>query len=643
MTPITPESLWSLPRVGNPLALGGGRILVPVTTYEDGSTTTLWRIDLDTGERRRFASGKISKPCLAGDGSAVAYLKQTSSDHAQVHVQPVDGGEGREAVELPLGAVGVRWLPDGRLIALATLWRDHPTLEATADHEPDPEFQVRATENAVYQYWDTWLDHVYHPVIIDPDTGELTDLTPGATRFWTWPSTGDPGRDIDGSPDGKLIAFAADDSAAPHRELSWSLFLIRADGSDLRRLDPGDEGHSRRPRFTPDGDALVYGYQPEPDFYASPTRLIRHDLATGDTTQLAEGWELSPADWTFSPDGHLYFTAEDRGRNPLWRLDPAASEPIRLTEHGWVAEPSISPQGEVFTAASSLTAPPEVHRILDRDGKPATEAVTDFTAGVMRALDMGSVRELTISGADDDDVQVWLVDPPGAHSGEPLPLVHLIHGGPHGVFGDTWHWRWNAQVVAGAGYRVAMVNFHGSTGWGDSFTRSIHGAWGDLPYRDIEAATDHLVEAGLADESRMAVTGGSYGGYLTAWITAQTDRYACAIAHAAVTNLGGMYASDVTYGRARSYGAEIWDDREAVERWSPSAHAAGYSTPTLVVHGHRDARVPVTQGLELYGVLIAKGINTRLVSFPTENHWILDRAHSIRWYREFLDWLERWL
>jgi len=221
--------------------------------------------------------------------------------------------------------------------------------------------------------------------------------------------------------------------------------------------------------------------------------------------------------------------------------------------------------------------------------------------------------------------------------------VHLVHGGPHGVFGDQWHWRWSAQAFAARGYLVAMVNFHGSTSWGQDFATSIHGEWGLKPTDDILAATDQLIERGFIDPDRMAISGGSYGGYLTAWLTTQTDRFVCAIAHAAVTNLGGMYASDFTQGRPRAYGAEYFDDRQRVERWSPSAHAAGYSTPTLVIHGEQDYRVPVTQGLELYGVLKAKGVEARLVYYPDENHWILKPRNSIHWYGEVLGWLERYL
>jgi dipeptidyl aminopeptidase/acylaminoacyl peptidase len=256
---------------------------------------------------------------------------------------------------------------------------------------------------------------------------------------------------------------------------------------------------------------------------------------------------------------------------------------------------------------------------------------------------LGKVDDLSFSGADGDPVQMFLVYPPLFDAAGRWPLVQLIHGGPHGIFGDAWHWRWNVHCFAAPGQIVALVNFHGSSSFGQAFTASIEGTWGDQPYRDIEAATDHLIGLGFIDEAHMAVAGGSYGGYLAAYITAQTDRYACAVAHAAVTNLAGMYASDLTEGRRRAFGAEIWEDRAKVERFSPSTHAAGYGTPTLIIHGERDYRVPLTQGLELYGVLTAKGISARLVYYPEENHWILSPQSSLHWYGEVLGWLNLYL
>lgn len=647
MSLLTAETLWTLPRVGAPHALADGRLLVPVTTYDDETdepSTVLWRVDPESGKGTVLASGELSSFDVAPDGSATVYLKKVG-DHRQIHVQALDGGEGRQVGDLPLGAVGVKWTPTSTLIALAAVLIDHPTLEESAAHDPDERLRARVTENAIYRYWDMWLDHAYHPVVVDPATGHVTDLTPGATRFWTFPNTDTPIDEIDVSPDGSLVAFTADDSDPPHLRTSWSLFLMNMDGTGVRRLDGDQEGNSHRPRFTTSGAGIVYGYQTQPDFYADRVQLIRYDLASGTQVPLAEGWDRSPQEWTFDGDGRLLFTAEDRGTCRLWRISSVAGEVEPLTAGGWVTNPTVSPDGTVHALAQSLSQPPEVHRVgaPDEDGIHRLDVVTSFTAETMSDIELGNVRELEIQGADDDPVQVWVVDPPGAHPDEPASLVHVVHGGPHGVFGDTWHWRWNAQVMAAAGHRVAHVNFHGSTGWGNDFAASIHGAWGDLPYRDVEAATDHLIGLGLVDESRMAVLGGSYGGYLVAWIVSQTDRYAAAVAHAAVTNLAGMYASDVTRGLALSFGGEPWTSRAAVDRWSPSSFADGYSTPTLVIHGHRDERVPLTQGLELYGMLVAKGVPTRLVTYPDQNHWILTRTNSIHWYGEVLSWLERWL
>ena len=215
---------------------------------------------------------------------------------------------------------------------------------------------------------------------------------------------------------------------------------------------------------------------------------------------------------------------------------------------------------------------------------------------------------------------MFLVHPPDASPrhgrAEPPPLLHLIHGGPHGAFTDGWQWRWHAQSFAARGYLVAMVNFHGSTSFGADFTSSIQGAWGDKPYRDIEAATDLLVGRGLVDETRMAVAGGSYGGYLVAFITGQTSRYPAPSPTPPSPISAACMPRTSLAGRALAYGAEIFEDRARVERYSPSSHAAGYDTPTLVIHGERDYRVPLTQGLELYGVLKAKEVPARLVVLP---------------------------
>ncbi len=642
---MTPPLLWSLPRVGAPAIAADGSLLVTVTTYDldaNKGRGQVWRIRPGESPRAVTAAPlNASKPAPAPAGSGFAFVAPLDDGPGQLWLSERDDIEPRPLTELPLGVVGCKWHPSGTgLVVLANLFKGHLTVEATkeeAERRQDAKVAVHSTEDAIYRHWDTWLDtgevpHLFH---LDLTGGSLEDLTPDSTRWWAFPSTDDPLADFDIAPDGSRIAFVADSSLPPHRQLRRALFLIA--GKEVRDITPAGVAQAHRPRFNRDGTELLFGYQVIADYYADRVRLGQIDLKTGVHRRLTEGWDRSAADWEFDHRGDIVFVAEDRGKQHLYRL-AGIDQPELEAAGGTLASPAVAPDGTTYLLHHSLTSPPEVVR-LAKGGR--LKPVSSFATDLLGDMEWGEVEDHSISGADGDPVQFFLIKPPGERVHP--PLVHLIHGGPHGIFGDGWQWRWNAQSFAAAGYLVAMVNFHGSTSFGQDYAMSIHGAWGDKPYRDIEAVTNHLVGLGLADEQRMAVAGGSYGGYLTSFITGQTSRYACAVAHAAVTNLAGMYASDVTSGRARAYGAEIWEDRAAVERYSPSSHASGYATPTLVVVGERDYRVPSSQGLELYGVLKAKGVPARLLYYPLEGHWVLNPQASLHWYDEVLSWLHRHL
>ncbi|HUO46791.1 MAG TPA: S9 family peptidase [Acidimicrobiia bacterium] len=639
---ITPLDLWKLPRVGSPVIVPDGSVLVTVTTYdleENKGRGQVWRlIEGQAPQPVTDPSLRASKPAVAPDGR-IAFVAPIDDGPAQLWLTEGDGGQARPLTELPLGVLGCKWLPGGQgLIVLASLLKGHLTIEETAaelERRKSAKFTAHATEDAVYRYWDTWLvtGEVPHLFRLDITNVTLTDLIPTSTRWWAFPNTDDPIADFDVSPDGSLIAFVADSSQPPHRQLRRSLFVVGFDGQEPREITPDGVAHARRPRFNRDGTQLLFGYQELPDYYADRSRLALINLAAGSHHLLTEGWDRSAEEWEFDGRGEIVFVAEDLGRQHLFRLGAGWEEPELLARGGTLSSPAVGPDGTVYLVHHSLTAAPEIVQLAEAG---QLTPVTSFTTD-LKDISWGEVEDHTIPGADDEPVQFFLIRPPKGNS-KP-PLLHFIHGGPHGIFGDAWQWRWHAQTFAAAGYLVAMVNFHGSTSFGQDYAMSIHGGWGDKPYRDIEAVTDHLIGQGLIDEKRMAVAGGSYGGYLTAFIIGQTDRYACAVAHAPVTNLAAMYASDVTTGRQRAYGAEIWEDRARVDRYSPSSHSAGYQTPTLVIVGERDFRVPATQGLELYGVLKAKGVPARLLYFPGENHWILNPQASIYWYDQVLSWL----
>jgi dipeptidyl aminopeptidase/acylaminoacyl peptidase len=314
--------------------------------------------------------------------------------------------------------------------------------------------------------------------------------------------------------------------------------------------------------------------------------------------------------------------------------------PELLVRGGVATGLAAARDGAAWFTHQDLSHPAELHRLAP--GGPMTR-LTRFNDARLAGLEFGKVEDRTFTGAGGATVQMYLIYPPGFDPAKKYPLVHAIHGGPHGIFGDQFHPRWNAHLFAAPGYVVAMVNFHGSTSWGQEFAASIVGDHPTKPFADIMAATDVLLGLGFIDASRMACIGGSYGGYMVTWIAGHTDRFCCYVNHAGVYDIHAEYASDVSQGRARAYGGEPWDGLETIDKSSPARFAAGFNDPMLVIHGDNDYRVPATQGLEVFGVLKAKGVPARLVSYPDENHWVLSPRNSRHWYGEVHAWLARFL
>ena len=653
---LTAEDLWNLKRVGAPVpSPDGTRIAVPVTAYDLGENrghARIWIVPLDGGEPRPLTAedAGASEPSFSPDGRRLAFVRSRGEEKPQIHVIPVDGGEAERVTDLPLGAFDPRWLPGGtRLAFVAPLFAEAPTPEGTrALLESRAAERVRAhvTEDRLYRYWDTWLTTGERPHLFLLDLGSraLTDLTPEGTGWFDFM---EPSGQYDVAPDGGEIAFSANSSQPPHTQTKWSVYTVpTAGGGPVRWLTPAGTPENSadciRPRYAPDGGSIVYGMRRDPYFYADKVRLVRYDRKAGSHTVLTEGWDRSAAAWEFGPDGSLYLEAEDRARVALFSMPLAVTAaPRKLTDGGVASGFAVMRDGRLCFAHQTLQAPSEI-AVCASDGS-GLRFVTRFNEALLSEVTSGEVREVEFAGADGDRVQMFLVLPPGFDPGRKWPLLHVIHGGPHGITADSFHFRWNAQLMAAAGRVVACVNFHGSTSFGQEFAACIQGGHGDKPFTDVMRATDVLLNMGLVDGGRMAAAGGSYGGYLVCWIAGHTDRFRCLINHAGVFDLLAEYASDVTEGRQQSYGGEPWDRLEAIDRWNPARFTRGFTTPMLVVHGEQDYRVPHTQALAVYNILKAKGIEARLVFFPDENHWVLKPRNSIFWNREVEAWLARYL
>ena len=650
--PITAEDLWKLVRVGS-LAPASSGLIAAVTAYDleqNRGRSRLWLVPRE-GEPHALTSDEASStdPAVSPDGRRIAFARCRGDERPQLHVLSLDGGDAERLTDMPHGIFDPRWFPDGKRIAFgALLYTDAPTPEGTKDlaerRAKDP-VKVHVTEDRLYRFWDRWLTggEAPHLFVLDLETRALADLTPAGAGWFDFM---EPGGQYDIAPDGSEIAFVANSSESPHHLLRWAVFTVPTSGKGpVRCLTPAgtppNSADAHRPRYTPDGRGIVYGIQRDPYFYADRVRLMRYDRAAGTHTAVAESWDRSPTAWEFLQDGTLVIEAEDRGRTSLFTWKSGDAEPRLIRQGGGIGSLEIGRDGRLYFTLQTLSVPAEAASCLP-DGSDL-RMHTSFNAPLLSEIAMGEVREMVFEGAGGDPVQMYVVLPPGFDPKKQYPLVHVIHGGPHAIAGDNFHYRWNPQVFAAPGYVVATVNFHGSTSWGQEFAACIQGGHGDKPLIDIERATDALLETGFIDAKRMAATGGSYGGYMVCWIAGNSDRYRCLVNHAGVFDLLAEYASDVTQGRHQAYGGEPWNNLDAIDRWNPARFAKGFSSPMLVIHGERDYRVPHTQALAVYNVYKAKGLDARLVFFPDENHWILKPKNSLVWNQEVHRWLAKYL
>ena len=650
---LTVEEIWTLQRVGSPVVSPDGKtVAYTVSVYDmeaDKSNADIWVSPVAGGAARRLTTNKApdTSPAWTPDGRRIAFVSRRDDDKAsQIYLMSVDGGEPERLTDMPLGVSNPKWFPDGKRIAfVSSIIAGSESLEATkkaAEAREKSKVKARVTENRLYRFWDHWLTDNEYPriFVLDVATKKVTDLLPGSKRIF---GLDEGAGSFDISPDGAWIAFEANSSPEPYKEWNTDIFLIAtASPGEPKNLTADNLAEDRNPVFSPDGKSLAYGLEKKAEGWPDQTRLGILDLASGKHRILTDGFDYSAGGWSWTSDGAtIFFQAEAKARGNLYSIPAAGGTPREVYRGGSVTGAKVTKDGHIVFSTSTLDKPAEV-AVVGMDGK-GFRYVTTFNDAAMAGYSLGPTREFTFPGAGGDSVQMYVVYPPGFDEKKRYPLVQLVHGGPVGTWGDNFGYRWNPHTFATPGYIVAMVNFHGSSSFGAAWIESILGAHPDKPFTDVMNATDFLIAKGYVDENRMAAAGGSYGGFLVDWIEGHTDRFKCLVSHAGVYDLLGQSASDATYGRHHSYGGYPFTNLANVEKWSPNRYAGNFKTPMLVVHGERDFRVPVTQGMELYGVLTAKGVPARLVYFPDEHHWILKGQNSKFWYGEVLGWLHKYL
>jgi len=410
----------------------------------------------------------------------------------------------------------------------------------------------------------------------------------------------------------------------------------------MRNVTPENVGADGSPTWSPDGRSVYFKRTETPYYSGEFAKLWRHDVASGTSVPVTEALDYSIDDLQVSDDGRtLWMSAEDRGVVPVFKANADGSGFAAVYKEGTSTGLNAA-DGTVVFLNDTTSRPNELFVLDAATGR--VRQLTHVNEAFMAQIDLGRVESYWFRGAGGADVHGWLVLPPGFDAGKTYPLVQLLHGGPHTMNRDSWSYRWNTQVFAAAGYVVTWVNRHGSTGFGEAFARSIINEWGDKPFDDVMRSTDYLLgRFANLDPQRLAAAGASYGGYMAAWVLGHTDRFKAIVDHAGVNNSYSQFATDVPHGFAKVMGGTPWGDVEGMQRNNPMFYARHFKTPTLVIHGELDYRVPYGNGLELYGVLQALGVPSRLVVFPDENHWVLKPQNAIYWHWEMQQWLSRYI
>lgn len=646
--PLTATDLWQVQRpAGLTVSPSGQTAAFSLTQYDlaaNKSNADLHLINLNSGQTQQltFAAGADNQPAWSPDGRQLAFVAKRQHEKPQLYLLHLNGGEAQPLTDLPVAVKAPRFFPDGKKILFlaevpAGFAGDFQSLKT----EKAPLHSAKVSENRLYRYWDKFLtdDTVMQFFAYDLASRQVQALTPG------WDKLADLQGDVsfDLSPDGRQLALSALSSKPPYQQLNFDIFLLPTDGSGkAQNLTSANPSEDTNPVFSPDGKALLYGARKRTDFGNDNIKLTRYDLAAKTTAVLAENVDLSPSNWFFSQDGQmLYFSAEDKARLSLFSIPANGGTVKQVLRQGSNEQIQLAGPQQFVLVQHGISQLPEIFR-LDNQSRTLKQ-VSQLNQKLTQNSQWGKVEEVSYAGADGKPVQMFIIYPPNFDANKRWPLLSLLHGGPHSAFNDAFGMRWNPQVFAAMGYVVIMPNFHGSTGFGEAFTASIHGDHASKPFFDSEAAIDYMVSRGYIDESRVAAAGGSYGGYLVSWIAGHSSKYKALINHAGVYDLMAQFASDATHIRVHAYNGSPWQNKDNLLKASPAMYAENFKTPMLITHGELDYRVPVTQGLALYGVLKGKGVDARLVYFPDENHWILKPQNSIYWYHEFATWLERYI
>ncbi|HEX8494758.1 MAG TPA: S9 family peptidase [Pyrinomonadaceae bacterium] len=682
---FTINDLLKVRRVGDPQISPDGRWVAYTITDMDKTAnrglTQIYLVPVEGGEPRQLTKDakSSSAPRWSPDGKRLAFISQREGG-PQIWTMDVATGEMKKITSISTGASDPVWSPDGRMLAFVSdIFPECTTDECNRERDAKMEeskVKAKIADRLLFRHWNSWKEGKRtHVFVVSADGGVARDMTPGdydAPPF----SLGGP-TDYAFSPDSKELAFARNTDKVEATSTNGDIFIVPVAfksicppgtppgatcdfvpgaGGEARRITESNRGADLSPQYSPDGRFIAYRSQERAGFESDRWRLMLYDRQSGQSRELMKNYDAYVDTFIFTPDSkYIYFASGERGRQPVYVVPVAGGAPVKVLQ-GFNDDMKLSADGKtmVFTR-SSATWPTEIFvtRIADprqriAQGESAVTKLTKTNDAFLANYQMPPAEEATWTGGEGAQVHGWVFKPAQCTAQNKCPMVVLIHGGPQGAWNDNWGYRWNPQVFVSAGYVVFMPNPRGSIGYGQKFLDKISGDWGGKVVADIFNGVEHVLGKGYVDKNRLGAAGGSYGGYMVNWIEGHnTDprfQFKALVSHAGVYNLTSMYgATEELWFTDWEFKGTPWDNPEMYTRWSPHMFVKNFKTPMLVVHGELDYRVPVTEGLQLFTALQRMNVDSKLLYFPDEGHWILKPQNSELWYNTVLGWFDKYL
>ncbi len=648
------QTMLSLSRVSEPALSPNGKLVAftvqTVDVEKNIKPKQIFIVPLSGGSPVQLTrEGTANERPRWSPDSELIYFISDRGGSSQIWVMDNAGGHVRQITKLSTEAGGLLVSPDGKKIVFESsvypeCGADDRCNKDKLDAEAKSKVKARIYTSLLYRHWTAFeTKRRQHLLVVDADGSNAKDLTPGAHDVPPF-SLGGPD-DYTISPDSIEVAFTMNADPQPAISTNSDIYTVPIAGGEMHKITIG-LGADNSPVYSPDGKMLAFRSQLRAGYESDRWRLMVLDRATGKTTNLTENLDRWVSSMTWLPDSErLVFTAEDRGRSGL-QMIPVSGGGARSIISGAMTldDVQFTADGDtmIYTQQSG-SKPVEIFKATAGSGKGV--ALTIFNDGALANSTIRALEEIWVeSGEDKTRIQTFIVKPPDFSATRKYPVLFLIHGGPQGAWGETWSYRWNPQVFASAGYVVIMPNPRGSTGYGQKFIDDINGDWGGKVYDDIMAVADHVATLPYVDSDRMAAAGGSFGGYMIDWILGHTNRFKALISHSGVYDLRSMAGeTEELWFPQWEFKGMPWDNPDMYAKWSPSFFANEFKTPTLVLHGELDYRVPVGQGMQLFTALQLQKVPSKIVLFPDEGHWISKPQNSVLWYGQFLEWVGEWL